>query len=191
MKEFPWEDDVEAEQAGPDGKPKKSPTSLSESVDICPFDTLILSVFSGSSIHPSCVGPVFPSALRISQKFNLRQHTSPIETPDGEWVITTWTRKSRGEIQKIIKVREDYGSDTNLLAYISSQEKERAARDAKRQQKQEHPDGGKYDRFIDATTGKYVEDHTGKHFASRSPQFNRKQYPHLSEREFTNRKKGT
>jgi len=54
--------------------------------------------------------------------------------------------------------------------------------------KQDIPDGGKYDRFIDLSSGKMIKDHKGKEYASRSPQFNRKKYPHLSEKEFTNRK---
>jgi hypothetical protein len=34
------------------------------------------------------------------------------------------------------------------------------------------------------TSGKYVDDHKGNQFASKSPHFNRKKYPYLSDREF-------
>ena len=43
----------------------------------------------------------------------------------------------------------------------------------------------KYNKFIDARSGKYVTDIQGNKFASRSPSaFNRKAYPYLSDREF-------
>lgn len=99
MKEFPWEEDVELDEDN------KQEMVLDESVDICPFDTLVLSIFNGPHLHPSCVGPVFPSALRLSQKFNVQQHTTPIETDDGAWVISSWRRRSRAEILKTIQVR--------------------------------------------------------------------------------------
>ena len=62
-----------------------------------PFDTLILSIFGGR-ISPDCVGPVMPSLDVIQDKFNLLKHTEPIQSPDGEWSITTWSRKSRSEL---------------------------------------------------------------------------------------------
>ena len=76
------------------------------------------------------------------------------------------------------------------LKEFLGEEEERKARSLHRQAQQAHPDGGKYDRFIDVRTGKYVEDYTGEHFASRNPHFNRRKYPYLSDREFQNRKLG-
>jgi len=68
MKEFPWEDDLYDSDDDDTEKVKEKKQidiDLNEPIDICPIDTLVLSVFRGNYIHPSCVGPVFPPLSRV------------------------------------------------------------------------------------------------------------------------------
>jgi len=68
MKEFPWEDDLYDSDDDDTEKVKEKTQidiDLNEPIDICPIDTLVLSVFRGDRIHPSCVGPVFPALSRV------------------------------------------------------------------------------------------------------------------------------
>lgn len=64
MKQFPWEDDLENENF--DITNEMTEQLMSGDLDVCPFDTLVLSVFHGFKIHQSCVGPLFPSLPRLS-----------------------------------------------------------------------------------------------------------------------------
>ena len=70
-----------------------------------PFDTLILSIFGGR-ISSDCVGPVMPSLDLIQDKFNLIKHTEPFASPDGEWSISTWRRKSLAELRKHWEIQD-------------------------------------------------------------------------------------
>lgn len=92
---------------------------------------------------------------------------------------------------KTINMKKTFSGDlsTSLQEYIHAN-REESEHEFEQKKKQRFPDGGKYDRFIDVRTGKEVVDHKGERFASRSPQFNRKKYPYLSDREFQNRKLG-
>ena len=58
--------------------------------------------------------------------------------------------------------RKEYGSDNVMLDIIRSDEKKREKMQEQKNDKKDQPDGGgKYDRFIDMSTGKYVKDIKG------------------------------
>lgn len=79
--------------------------------DLCPFDTLILFVYQSENIEPSCVGPVFPSFKKLGEKFNVLLHTEPIETEEGQFIMTVWRRKTKTELMKMCMARKEFGSD--------------------------------------------------------------------------------
>ena len=101
--------------------------------DVHPFDCLVMSIFNGEHLHPSCVGPIFPDLKTLSNKFNLEEHCDPIDTPEGQWVLTTWKRKTRSQILKTISVMNDFRSkelSLSLREFLHDEE-ERKEREIK------------------------------------------------------------
>ena len=87
--------------------------------------------------------------------------------------------------------------ESAYVEYHTQQMAKRAERKAKSISKKKKSDdnskekGSKASRFIDVTTGEYKYDKQlgeDSEFASRSPVFNRKKYPYLSEKEFTTKR---
>lgn len=57
--------------------------------------------------------------------------------------------------------RKEYGSDKVMLDIIRLDEMKMQKMEEQKNEKKRQPDGGKYDRFIEMTSGKYVDDHKG------------------------------
>ena len=80
-----------------------------------------------------------------------------------------------------------FESEEALLEYIKLEERKQADTTARKDNNDPYKHG-KYNQFLDARSGKVIKDIDGNHFASRSPQFNRKAYPYLSEKEFVTKR---
>lgn len=53
---------------------------------------------------------MFPSIDQISNRFNMVQHTDPLPSEQGEWVITVFKRKSRREFVQMKQLFDAYNS---------------------------------------------------------------------------------
>ena len=84
-------------------------------------------------------------------------------------------------------LKQAFESEDAMLDFIKLEETKLEVRNAK-DDKIDPYSNGKYNKFLDATSGKIVKDREGNQFASRSPQFNRKAYPYLSEKEFVTKR---
>ena len=166
----------------------------------CPFDSVLLSIFRGY-IDPSCIGPLYPTLSDVSDRFNIVHHSKEQETEDGSWVMTFWQRKSVAEQIKIREIAQlcENEDESVYAEYHRKQMEKREQSDeikAKKSEKysktaKDQDPKNKASRFIDVTTGEYKYDQElgeESKFASRSPIFNRKKYPYLSEKEFTTKR---
>jgi len=93
--------------------------------DLCPFDTLFLTIFNGE-IDRECVGREFPSLENLQLRFNMAQHTTPFQTEEGEWSITTWKRKPKKEFQQMKLIYDVYksGKQSKAREYVNRMKRE-------------------------------------------------------------------
>ena len=50
---------------------------------------------------------------------NIIQHSDAVETEEGQWAMTFWSRKSKAELMKMQEIEKAMKSDSNLIEYIN------------------------------------------------------------------------
>jgi hypothetical protein len=46
------------------------------------------------------------------------KHTEPIQTEDGQFIMTVWRRKTKSELIRMCMARKEFGSDNVMLDII-------------------------------------------------------------------------